>query len=230
MDKNEGLELEVVDCWIRGDIDPKNAAKFSELMESISLSAAIYLAKTVNLKEKYNISSLLDVAGGSGCYSIAFSTYQPGIKSIVLDLKEVCKVAQTYIEKSEAPKNSVLTYELDMFREPFPLCTDEKYGYNGIFLSQIVHDWDEKTDGTLLKKCFDSLPSNGYIFIHEALLNEEGSGPLVVALYSFDMFIMSKGKQYKLSEIRKMLIACGFENIESIKAYGLYSFVTARKP
>ena len=34
-------------------------------------------------------------------------------------------------------------------------------------------------------------PENGYIFLHEALLNDDGNGPLGAALFSFLMFIKS---------------------------------------
>lgn len=227
-DKKSELEWGIIESWEKGSIDGESAAKFTALMQSISLDAARYLAKHIDLRKELNVNSLLDVAGGSGCYSIAFSVAQE-VKTIVLDLGPVCQVAESFISKSMTPKSSVLTYTSDMFREPFPASDDPKYGYQAVFFSNIIHDWDENANRMLLKKSFDALPSNGYIMIHEALLNEDG-GPLLIALYSFDMAIISKGRQYTLNEISNLLTECGFQDVKCKKVYGIYSLIYAKKP
>ena len=59
-----------------------------------------------------------------------------------------------------------------MFKDPFPQHDDPNYGFNSIFLSNILHDWDQETSKKLCQKAFDALPSKGIILIHEALFNE----------------------------------------------------------
>jgi acetylserotonin N-methyltransferase len=224
------LEWGIISAWENGTVDVKEAAKFSDLMHSISLDAAIYLAKHVKLKEEFNVTSILDVGGGSGCYSFSFSENQPGIKSIVLDLPEVCEVAKNYIAKSQAPPSSVLTYSSDMFRQAFPSYNDPIYGYQAIFFSNILHDWIESDKCEyLVRKSFEALPPGGFILIHEALLNDDGSGPLLVALYSFDMAILSKGRQFRFKQLKGILEHCGFVDVNLRKVYGINSLIFGRK-
>lgn len=148
---------------------------------------------------------------------------------MVLELAEVCKVTQTYIEAASI-QNEVVTYACNMFKEDFPKHSDEKYGYNAVFLSQVLHDWDEKVCQMLCDKAYASLPPGGYILIHEALLNDAHDGPLVTALLSFDFFLTSNGgKQYSFAEIKEFLDKAGFKEPNVVKCYGIFSLVYARK-
>jgi hypothetical protein len=155
---------------------------------------------------------------------------QPGLRAILLDLPEVCQVAKSFIEESDAPKDKVLTYPCNMFKDSFPNHADAQYGFQAVLLSQVLHDWDDLTCEHLCKKVYDSLPNKGVILIHEALLNEDGCGPLTVALLSFDMFLTSQGKQFSFNELKLMLEKCGFKDIHAIKSYGIFSIIHATKP
>ena len=85
----------------------------------------------------------------------------------------MCKVAQKYIEKSNIPAGSVVTYNGNMFTESFPVHYDPKYGSEAHFYSNIFPDWNDEKCLRLAKKSFESLPENGVILLHEALLDEE---------------------------------------------------------
>ena len=66
-----GVELEgsFVNNWSVGSIAPEKAVQFTNYMQSLHLSAANGLAKKVDLKKRFDVSSILDVAGGSGCFT-----------------------------------------------------------------------------------------------------------------------------------------------------------------
>lgn len=98
-----------------------------------------------------------------------------------------------------------------MFKEPFPANNDPKYGYQAMFYSNIFHDWSEEKCKYLSKKTYDSLPENGVILLHEALLNEDGNGPLITAFLSFQMFLVTEGKQFTFNELEKILNEAGFK-------------------
>lgn len=123
----------------------------------------------------------------------------------------------------------MMTFACNMFKEPFPKHDDPKYGFNSIFFSNILHDWDDETCRKLCEKAYDALPSNGSILIHEALFNENFDGPLEVALFSFHMFSVCSGHQYAFSELKELLNSCGFIDIGVIPTFGIYSIVHARK-
>ena len=161
--------------------------------------------------------------------SVATAYHQPGIKAIVYDIESVCRIAQNYINKTSSVKENVTTYCGNMFSDSFPYCNDEKNGYQAIFFSNVFHDWNEEKCEYLMKKSFDSLPQNGVILIHEALLDDDGNGPLTAACYSFSMFLKSEGKQFTFNELKTLLIKTGFKNIDLLPTYGIYSVVYGKK-
>ena len=142
--------------------------------------------------------------------SIALVHHQPGLKAVLFDLEPVSKVQLDFIQKSGVPGGSVVTYSGNFFTEPFPAYNDPKYGYQAMFYSNIFHDWNDEKCKLLAKKTYDALPENGYIFLHEALLNDDGNGPLTVACYSFFMFLVTEGKQFTFKELKEILTEAGF--------------------
>jgi acetylserotonin N-methyltransferase len=112
-----------------------------------------------------------------------------------------------------------------MFKEPWPT------GHDALFFSNIYHDWSDKTCQMLSDKAFAALPSGGRIFLHEMLMNDDGTGPLPVAAFAVLMLLGTKGRQYSLPELRTFLEQAGFRNVEARRTGGgYYSLVSARKP
>src|SRR5688572_23933981 len=75
---------------------------------------------------------LLDVAGGSGSYSIAAALHAPQLACTVLDLPAVCEVAATYAREHGAG-DRVSTLAADMFADTWPA------GHDAILFSDIFH-------------------------------------------------------------------------------------------
>ena len=90
-------------------LDPEMAVKFTQYMQCMHTSAAIGFAKNIDLN-KFGVKSFMDVAGGSGCFSIAAAHHQPGVKAVIFELAPVCNVAQSFIDKSGLEKDRVITY------------------------------------------------------------------------------------------------------------------------
>jgi acetylserotonin N-methyltransferase len=140
-----------------------------------------------------------------------------------MELSAVCEVARQHIADGGV-SDRVDTVAIDMLRDPWPT------GYDGIFFSNVFHDWTEETNSQLARSAFAALPSDGRIFLHEALLNEEGDGPLTVASFSMLMLLANPGRQYTFRELSSILRGAGFEDVRSRPSYGYYSLVSARKP
>ncbi len=204
-------ETGIINEWQTGEIDSEHAVRFTEFMNSIHLSTAIGFAKNFDLKQ-FGVKSLLDVGGGSGCFSIAAAYHQPGVRAIVLELEPVCKVAQKFVNKSGLEKDTVITYSANMFTDEFPSCYNLKYGYDSMLFSNIFHDWGDEKSKYLAKKAYDALPQNGMIFLNEALLNDDGNGPLITACFSFHMFRNTEGKQFTFTELKNILTEAGFKS------------------
>ena len=208
------------DAWERGQLEPEMARHIAGFMHAHSLAASIGAARGGNFQ---GVTRLLDVGGGSGVFSVAIARHWPQLRATVMDLAAMCAAAQPYIDQGGCD-GRVDTLAVDMFREPWPT------GYDGLFFSNIYHDWDDTTCAQLSRNAFDVLPAGGRIYLHEMLMNDNGDGPTTTASFSVLMLLGTRGRQYTLAELRGFLEGAGFENITSIPTCSYYSLVSARKP
>jgi acetylserotonin N-methyltransferase len=207
------------EAWTRGQIAKAQAEAVTRIMHCHSLPASVGVARNGNLR---GVSRLLDVGGGSGCFSIAIAQQLPSIRCTVLELPAVCDAARRYIADGGVA-DRVDTTSIDMFRDAWPR------GYDGMFFSNIFHDWNAETNLFLARRAFEALEPGGRIFLHEQLLAEDGSGPVTTAAFSMLMLLGTRGRQYTFSELRQILSSAGFVDIDSCATYGYYSVVSGRK-
>jgi len=207
------------DAWQRGHIDRAQAEIVTKLMHCHSLPASVGAARNGNLQ---GVTRLLDVGAGSGCFSIAIAQQFPSIRCTLLELPAVCDVARDYIEEGGVA-DRVDTVSIDMFRDAWPR------GYDGMFFSNIFHDWDADTNQLLARRAYEALPSGGRIFLHEMLVAEDGSGPATTASFSMLMLLGTRGRQYTFGELRQILVSAGFTDVDSRATHGYYSIVSGRK-
>jgi acetylserotonin N-methyltransferase len=206
--------------WAKGGLPPEVAAAVSRVMHCHSLPASVAVAQRGGLE---GVKRLLDVGGGSGCFSIAIAQHFPDVRCTVMELATVCDVARGYIAQGGVDKQ-VDVAAVDMFREAWPT------GYDGVFLSNVFHEWNEETNAELARAAFAVLPSGGRIFLHEMLVDEDGGGPLTSASFSMLMLLGTQGRQYALSELAAILQPAGFVDVRAQPTYGYYSVVSGRKP
>jgi ubiquinone/menaquinone biosynthesis C-methylase UbiE len=140
---------------------------------------------------------LVDVAGGTGIYSIALLQKNPGLRAIVLDRPEVLKIAQE-MASSHGVADRLSVQAADMFRDPIPEA-------DVILLSNVLHDWDVPECRTLIARCAASLRLGGRLLIHDVFLNDALDGPLPMALYSAALFTLTEGRLYSAAEYRAWL-------------------------
>ncbi len=162
-------------------------------------NVAPHLAEQIDLD---NARLLLDVAGGSGIYSVACLQRQPHLQAIVLDRPEVLKVAQEMAE-TYGVADRLQCEPGDMFVDPMPKGADR------ILLSNVLHDWDVADCRELVSRCADALPVGGQLIIHDVFLNDELDGPLPIALYSAALFTLTEGRAYSAGEFRQWLTEAG---------------------
>ena len=208
------------DSWESGQVSGEMALNIARIMHSHSLPAALGAAR---LKEFDGTTRLLDVGGGSGVFSIALAQRFPEMHCTIMELPAMCERAREYIA-SQGVAGRVDTCTVDMFREVWPK------GYDAIFMSNIFHDWSPAINAQLSASAFAALPSGGRIFLHEILINDEGSGPLAAASFSMLMLVGTKGRQYSFAEHARFLESAGFVDARAVNSYGYYSLVSARKP
>ncbi len=217
--ENLGREDRISRRWERGEMTLEDARGGNRRMHSHSLPAAIGLARTIDFS---GVRRLLDVAGGSGCFSIQLALANPELRCTIAELPSVATDTRTYIARNGLD-DRVDTHPFNMFDDPWPS------GYDGIFFSNVFHDWDAHRRSELARKAFAALPAGGRVFLHEMLLNEAQSGPTPAALFSV-MMLGTRGKQFSFDELRQLLATAGFRNAVAQPSYGYYSVVSAVRP
>lgn len=208
------------EMWKNGSLPPDAAKSFTERMHASIFGPAIEACKSGLLSSTKN---LLDVGGGSGCFSIAFTQLYKSRFATVFDLPSVCAVANEYIFKYRAEKN-VSTHMGNFFmKDEWP------QDYDGVLLSQIVHDWPIEQCKPIIENAYHALPSGGKIYIHEMLLDENLSSPLATACFDLLMFINHKSQQFTKEILSNLLIDCGFKTPKTTHTFGYYSLTVATK-
>jgi hypothetical protein len=208
------------DSWASGDISLEGARSGARYMQSVSAAVAIGLAKDRGFASSRR---LLDVGGGSGCFSIALAQRHSNLRCTVLDLPTACQVALEYV-KAAGMDERVDTIALDMFRQSWP------DGYDAILFSNVLHDWRVGTCTVLARRAFEALPSGGTINVHELLLDDDGSGSRYAASLSVMMVLGTQGQQFTFKQLESILGEAGFVDVEFHATSALHSLVRAYKP
>jgi predicted TPR repeat methyltransferase len=154
-----------------------------------------------------NVTSVLDLGGGSGVYSMAFVKAKEDINATVFDLPNVILLTKKYIQKAN------LSDKINT-REGNYLTDSIGKKYDLIFLSAIIHSNSFEENKKLIKKCSMALNSKGQIVIQDFVMSEERTSPAHGAFFSLNMLVNTKaGDTYTESEIRSWLTDCGISNI-----------------
>jgi len=206
--------------WESGQVDMEMAREVTAFMHSHSMAAAIGMTRSVDFSD---VSRVLDVGGGSGCFVISLAKSRQDLTGTVMELPAICELAEQYIADAGVSEQ-IDTISIDMFREAWP------EGYDTHFFSNIFHDWSVDTCRQIAKSSFDALPSGGKILLHEMLLNDCGKAPQQAVAFSLLMAIGTKGQQFTLPMLVDILESAGFVNVSSTHSYGYYSIVRAEKP
>lgn len=207
------------DGWESGHVDLEMARTVTTFMHCHSMPAALGMTHTQDFS---NISRVLDVAGGSGCFSIALAQHDPELRCTVMELPTICTVTQEYIEQGGVAAQ-VDTVSVDMFREPWP------QGYDAHFFSNVFHDWSPETCLDLARSSYQALEQGGQILLHEMLLDDSGTSPKPAVAFSLLMAMGTKGQQFTFAQLAAILAEAGFVNIRVQSSYGYYSIVSGEK-
>ena len=207
------------ELW-RAPLPPPEAIRsFTHAMHAHSFSLAIRAVPAFNLG---GVTRFLDVAGGSGSYSIAAAHHIPALRSTVLDLPVVCEIVQSYAAK-HGVADRIDTIVADMFVDPWPSNMER------VFFSDIFHDWDDERCRLLAARAYGALAKGGRIMVHEMLLADTKSGPLAAAAYSMVMVFVAEGRQRSAREISEIITSAGFVDVRvTVTAEG-YALIDALK-
>jgi ubiquinone/menaquinone biosynthesis C-methylase UbiE len=179
----------------------KSARHFTLALAGRAKNVAPVLAERLQVPKS---GRLLDIAGGTGIYSIALLQKNPQLTAVVLDRPEVLKITREFAEQYGV-SDRLECLAGDMFADRLPRDCDV------ILLSNVLHDWDIPQCRELIGKCSSVLPLGGKLCIHDVFLNDALDGPLPVALYSAALFTLTEGRAYSGAEFRQWLTEAGLK-------------------
>ena len=157
-----------------------------------------------------NVESVLDVGGGSGCFLMAFLERKPELKTAIFDLPNVIPISKKII-KREGFSDKIEHYEGDYTKDELP------QGFDLVFLSAIIHSNSSETNQELVKKCYNSLNTNGKIVIQDWIMNDAKTEPVQGAIFSINMLVgVEGGDCYSENEVKTWLNNAGFSDIKKV--------------
>ncbi len=153
------------------------------------------------------VGSVLDVGGGSGCFSMAFLDRKPGINATVFDLPNVIPISKAIVER-EGYTGRISHYPGDYTTDKLP------QGFDLIFLSAIIHSNSFETNRALVQKCYDALTPNGRIVTQDWIMNHDKTEPVQGAIFAINMLVgTDAGDCFSEDEIKSWYRDAGFTNV-----------------
>ncbi len=169
------------------------------------------------------VNSVLDIGGGSGCYSMEFLNRKPELKTVVFDLPNVVPISKKIIEK-EGFSGKIEYHSGDYTTDKLPK------GFDMVFLSAIIHSNSFETNRELVMKCFDALNPNGKIIIQDWIMNDSKTEPVQGAVFSINMLVgTEEGDCFSDSEIKNWLREAGFSDYKKVELESGLGQLTATK-
>ncbi len=211
----------IVSVWESPIPPPERLRGFTEAMHAHSYSLAMRAVPArFGLQQS---TQLLDVAGGSGSYSIAAVCSHPSLRAVLMDLPPVCDVARdNFARYHVAERTAVLP--LDMFSDDWPK------GFDAVLFSDILHDWQDERCAFLCAAALHSLLPGGRVLVHEMPLGDAKDGPLTAAAYSAAMISATAGRQRTAPELLKLLLDAGFTDVKVEPTCSDYALFEGKKP
>jgi precorrin-6B methylase 2 len=169
-------------------------------------------------------ASVLDLAAGSGVWSIALAQSAEHLRVTAVDWPEVIDITK----KTVARFGLTARYT---FVEGDLATVDFGTGHHVATLGHILHSEGEARGRALIARVFNALGPGGTIAIQEFLVNADRTGPLQGLIFAVNMLVNTdEGDTFSFEEISSWLIEAGFVAPRTLAAPGPSPLILATKP
>ena len=155
---------------------------------------------------------IADIAGGGGHLVSAVLAEYPDVSGVLFDLPHVAEAA------APTPRLSVVAG--DFFTDTLPTC-------DAYLLMNIVHDWDDKEAGAILRAVTDAAPSGATVLVIETIL-PEGPEPHWAKTLDVVMLALTGGRERTTDEYGSLLGSAGMDVVRVIPTVTAFSVIEAR--
>lgn len=186
--------------------DAQAARSFSAAQHTGSQSLGYALARRLDFT---SFRCLLDLGGGSGAYTVEILRHYPHLQAVVFDFPEVCHLATTVMQQAGLASR-VRTVVGDYEHDALPS------GPDVVLWSGNLHASSPQRCAHLLAKIYALLPPGGRLVIHDYLLDDSRTGPLIPALLALHLTLVSAhGQVYSGKELHALLAQAGFVDVHT---------------
>lgn len=206
----------------RLSFDSELEGTFQKAMSALSTTANLEFFKRMDLT---GVDTIVDVGGGQGTNLMTLLKERPNLNGIVFDLPTVCELAKKNIVAHNMD-GQVSIHPGNLFTDDFPA------EMNAVMFCHMFTIWSGEKITQILKKCYESLPQGGKVFVFNMMSNDDEYGPISCALGSpyFLTIATGEGKLHTTCEYEKWFKDAGFEKIKFYRDLPMdHGFVEATK-
>uniref|UniRef100_A0ACD5YLC7 Uncharacterized protein n=1 Tax=Avena sativa TaxID=4498 RepID=A0ACD5YLC7_AVESA len=198
------------DPWTVFSRDPKINRVFNAGMAADTRFAMSFVVS--NYGDAFDgVTSLVDVAGGTGTAARAIARAFPRIKCAVLDLPSVI---------DSVPADGVVEYVAGDMMSSIPKA-------DAVFLKYVLHDWNDEDCVRILTQCRKAIPKPGGKVIIVDMVVGSPSNAAYEAQVLFDllMMVMTAGKERDEREWSKIFMDAGFSHHKTRPVLGSFALI-----
>lgn len=202
--------------------DPAEAEVFSVAQHAASLGPAIQLAKMIDL---HGSKTLLDVAGGSGAFSITLCRRHPQLAATIIDFPNVVQIARRFIAAAGLSQRIQLV-------GGSALDTGWPDNQDVVLVSYLLSAVKEDDIPTLLANAYRSLRPGGLLIVHDFMLDDDEQGPALTAQwFLLNLALQPDAGSFSAATLSVLLAEQGFVSVSSqILIPQITKIVVASKP
>lgn len=170
-------------------------------MADVGRQSAQRILEALDLSKCKN---LLDIGAGPGTYAIAFCKAHPEMRATLFDLEDVLPIAREEVE-AVGLEDRISYRAGDLTTDSFGS------GFDLIFVSNIIHSYDEATNRALVQRCHDALSSGGMLIIKDFLVDADAVEPAFNFLFALHMLVHTEaGDIYTTAQVADWTREAGF--------------------
>jgi SAM-dependent methyltransferase len=205
----------------------KEVAFFQELVEDLfgfNLAAAQTLADTLEISKTSELISVLDIAAGSGVWSIALAQRSYMVRVQAVDFPDILPITRKIAERHGVEQQFTDT-------EGDVVTADFGSGHHIAILGHILHSQGMAESRALIRKTYAALAPGATIVIADFLPNSERTAPVFPLIFAVNMLVHTQdGDTFSFEEIRSWLEESGFNQVRLVNVPAVSPLILATKP